>query len=274
MFRSTLLGSILAVCMAPLSVGINALVNSAPQASVAPESKQLSENLSLLSSTLVSFEQRQAGSEAALTEQLKSLASAVSQTQAANESQIENLSKSLEEVKRVAVQDDSEFKRLLSNFATNFEKRIDAKLVKAEVEDETPPVPESKGVGTLDVNAIPSESSDGIDSIQTMSDAARRIIALEKEVAALKARSTTSSVPATVQYQSYPTTVGTVVSGGSCGNSTQYSYSQSVPQSYYSQPQQQYYQQQTTYSQGTPVQRAPQQACKWRLVRGQWVCIK
>lgn len=243
MFRSTVWGGLLAAVLAPTSISLNRLMTLTPQAQLAPESEKLSESLSLLSNTLVSFESRQSGSERELTKQLESLAGIVASTQQANQSQIDALVKSLGEVKQIAMQpqDSSAFEQLLKDFGKDFEKKMGESvktLVSAEVEEALP----AKGVGTLDVNSTPG-ADDGRP--EDFADAARRIVALEKEVAALKARSTVSSTTSTASapvYYSTPTYYA--ASGGCTGSYATTSYSQPVQQQYYySTPtvQQQYY---------------------------------
>lgn len=267
MFRSTILGSILAAIVTPAGIFLNnTAMTPAPLASDSLGDARLSQSLTKLSETLVSFETRQTGSESELTRQIEQLTKAVAITQQANQSQIDALSRSLADIKKVAANDEANFEQMLNKFA----ERIETQFVKAEAE-EKPPVPESKGVGTLDVNRLPSDSSD-VESIQTMSDAARRIIALEKEVVALKARckcetvsSATGSVSSPVYYESPSYQV---VSGGCTG--TTYSYSQPVQSSYYSQPvQQAYYQPSVSRSYSRSYQSA-RGTC--RIVNGRRVC--
>jgi hypothetical protein len=210
--------------MAPLSVGLNSFLSL--QQSALKDDTRLTESLSSLSTTLASFEQRQSGSEAELTQQLKSLAEIVASTQQASQQQISTLTQSLAEVRTVAMQasDTSAFEDLLKTFGQDFEKKVEAKvqtLVKAEFEEALP----AAGVGTLDVNNTPASGDEDLGSIQTIPDAARRIIALEKEVAALKARSSVGST-----Y--HPATTVSSSSGGSTGSS----YSYSTPTYSYAQP--------------------------------------
>jgi hypothetical protein len=289
MFRSTVLGSVLAAVLTPVGIFLNHATLQSPVPSVSQSDVRLTDSLSQLSQTLVSFEARQTGSEAALTKQIADLTSAVSQTQQTSQSQIASLVQSMKDVQAATAKNDVEVRQMLNDFATNFEKQAEAKFVKL-VEDEAPPVPASKGVGTLDVRSIPADSD--IESIQTMSDAARRIISLESAVAALKARcancntNTSAIVPevsrSQVYYEtptySYQTSGYSAPSGGCTG-------SYMPVGNYYSQPQQ-YYAPQTQYAnQGYSSQAATterrglfgrryqvQSSGTCRMVNGQQVC--
>lgn len=243
--RPTLLGSILGIILAPCGMSLsNVLYNTKDTRATSVQDEALRDNLHSLRSTLTSFETRQAGSEQALVKQLEALTNIVATTQQTNQAQLDALAESVRQVRSVAATppDTDEFKDLLRNFSTNLTKRIDDRvktMVSAEIEDATS---SSSGVGTLDVNSNPNAASSDIESIQTISDAATRIIALEKEVALLKSRSFSSTASQTSSSPTYyPSTVSYgVYSGGSCGNSTnvpQYSYSSySQPTYRYSQP--------------------------------------
>lgn len=207
--RPTLIGSILGLFLAPVGLTVNSLVHqmqgSGPSAAEVQQQQHLSDSLAMLSSTLVSFESRQTGSEKELARQLEELASSVAQTQRASQTQIDQLTASIEKTKQVAMQpsENSEFKELLKNFGSSLEQRIDTsvrQLVASEVQAALP----AEGVGTLDVNNRPGTEADD-ESIQTIVDAARRIQELEREVSALKGRSLSYQPGnhAPTQYQGY-----------------------------------------------------------------------
>ena len=101
MFRQSFLGGLFAMITAGAGSQYSAIVNTPTPAPV-ERNDRLAESLTQLSSTLVSFESRQTGSERNLTEQLTALATIVGDTQRANQTQIDELSKSLEDVRRVA----------------------------------------------------------------------------------------------------------------------------------------------------------------------------
>lgn len=252
MLRNTILSGMLAAFVTPVGIYVNDIVShsSAPQTS--QSDAMLSDSLSSLSQTLTSFESRQSGSEQKLYENLEKLAQSVSETQRTSQEQIDALTTSIEKVKLVAMRptDNSEFKTLLQNFGTNLEKKIDSKVT-TMVRTSMP----TDGLGTLDVNNNPNDVSESTDveSIQTIPDAARRIIELEKQVAELKSRSAAAAAkPATTTYYGTPTY--STVGGGSTGS---YQTIQSQPiYGYNSQPTYQYsqpvqYAQPAQYSQPT-----------------------
>lgn len=206
MFRSTLAGSVLAVLVAPL---VNGLVSFRNQLD---DTAPLKDSLAAISTTLVEYESKQSGSEERLNQQLAELTALVSKTHTTGQQQIDQLSKSVEEVRLVALQANNvnNFQDLLNDFSADLEKRMST-MVKAEVEEATEEL-EPAGVGTLNPATVPGVE-DGRP--QDFADAARRIVALEKAVAELKARSSVSSSSGSVYY---PAQVVSSSGGGSTGS--------------------------------------------------------
>lgn len=271
MLRSPIMGGILAAVLTPLTVGVNSFLSAPKVDTQAQEQSQaLAHNLSQLSSVLVSFQERQAGSEQQLAQQLGALAESVASTRTGTEYQINELAGALESVKQVAAQaaDPTSFKQLIDDFGKDLEKRMDTRL-QTLVAAETEALETSAGVGTLDVENAPNDPD--LEAIQTLRDAAKKIVALEKEISSLKARSTAVSYPAVSNVSSGGSTGS--YSGGSTGSKASYSYPVQYGIEYsYSVPINQ-----GGYS--TPVQQVSSQpvvsnACKWRRVGNRWVCIK
>lgn len=230
MHKPTLLGSIAALMFSPLLVGMNAYLATSNNPADT-HNQQLAESLSMLGQTLASLESRQTGSATQFNSQIDELAKIVAETQRANRTQIEQLTQTLDSVRTVAMQAKEAdytdaFSELLGEFEDRFSKRVDTKIsseVNSLVAQIDKAIDNSIGVGTLDTSTMSDEEAESVRSIQTLPDAARRIIALEKEVAALKARSASSSTTASTSsvpvYYSTP-----VYSGNSSGTSASYTY--------------------------------------------------